>query len=182
MNLALENAQITLTLDGHMTISFAVCPESKQDARNGFDSIKGIKLQADVKKWHKKRSLDANAYCWRLLNELAAKLNIPVTEIYRQNIKEIGGNSEITPIRNDAVETWIRNWQRNGIGWVCENLGESKIEGYTNVINYFGSSVYSTAQMSRLISLIVDECKLQGIETMTPAELQALCDRWEEKK
>ena len=178
MNLNLENAQISLDLDGHMSITFDVCPESARTLRNGFDALKDIKLSVTLKKWYKRRSLDANAYLWTLLHKLAEKLNIPATEIYRQNIKEIGGNSEITPIRNDAAETWIRNWQQNGIGWVCENLGESKIEGYTNIINYYGSSVYTTAQMSRLISLIVDECKTHDIETMTPAELKALCDRW----
>ena len=34
-----------------------------------------------------------------------------------------------------------------------------------------GSSDYDTAQMSRLIEIIVEECKTQGIETLTPEEL-----------
>ena len=32
--------------------------------------------------------------------------------------------------------------------------------------------------MARLIDLIVYECKLQGIETLTPQELDAMKDRW----
>lgn len=47
----------------------------------------------------------------------------------------------------------------------------SKIEGCTNVILYDGSSTYDTAQMSRFVNMVVDECKIQGIETMTPEEL-----------
>jgi hypothetical protein len=33
--------------------------------------------------------------------------------------------------------------------------------------------------MSRLIDNIVQDCKAVGIETMTPAELERLCDAWQ---
>jgi hypothetical protein len=32
--------------------------------------------------------------------------------------------------------------------------------------------------MSRLIEMMVQECKLQGIETMTPQELSLLLEGW----
>ena len=86
----------------------------------------------------------------------------------------MGGNYEVLPVRDEAVETWIKNWKSRGIGWLCETIGESKLRGYTNVICYYGSSTYDTRQMSRLIELCVNECKAQGIETMTPQELAAM--------
>jgi hypothetical protein len=33
--------------------------------------------------------------------------------------------------------------------------------------------------MSRLIDMVVQDCKEQGIETMPPAELQRLVEEWE---
>lgn len=57
----------------------------------------------------------------------------------------------------------------------------SKLQGCVNVVLYFGSSTYDTAQMSRLIDLCVQDCKQVGIETMTPAELEALVERWDDK-
>ena len=71
-----------------------------------------------------------------------------------------------------------RIWETHGIGWICEEMGHSKLDGYTNVISYYGSSEYDTRQMSRLIDLIVMECKEQGIETMTPRELALLKEGW----
>lgn len=136
----------------------------------------GWEVTASKKK--KRRSLDANAYCWVLLDKLAAVLNRPKEEIYRQYIREIGGNSEIVCVVNAAVEKLCFGWERNGIGWQTETM-PSKLEGCTNVILYYGSSTYDTAQMSRLINLIVEDCKAQGIETMTPYELDALIGRWE---
>lgn len=133
---------------------------------------------ASIKPFRKKRSLDANAYFWTLCGKLSACIRIPPEEIYRELIKSVGDNYDIVPIRNDAVERWVKNWESHGIGWVCENLGSSKIDGYSNIINYAGSSTYDTAQMSRLISLIVDECKEQGIETATPEELSRMVEEW----
>ena len=58
------------------------------------------------------------------------------------------------------------------------DVNPSKIEGCKNVTLYYGSSTYDTRQMSRLIDLVVQDCKEQGIETMTPFELDALKERW----
>lgn len=139
---------------------------------NSLEEDKTYEITID--KEHKKRSNDANAYYWQLIGQLSAKLKIPPKDIYRNHIKDIGGNYETIPIREDAVETWIKVWESRGIGWCCEIIGESKLRGYMNVICYYGSSVYDTRQMSRLIELCVQDCNEQGIETMTPAELAAL--------
>jgi hypothetical protein len=56
----------------------------------------------------------------------------------------------------------------------------SKIEGCTNVILYYGSSTYDSAQMSRLLDLITQDCKLQGIPYETPAEIARLKALWGE--
>ena len=54
----------------------------------------------------------------------------------------------------------------------------SKIPGCTNVICYYGSSTYDTKQMARLIDLVVEDCKQQGIETLTPEELERMALEW----
>ena len=143
-----------------------------------FDELKTAeKLSIKIGRFKKKRSLDANAYCWTLIGKLAEKLNIPRTDIYRQAIKEIGGNSDTVCIQDKAVQSLCDGWQRNGIGWQTETM-PSKIEGCTNVVLYYGSSTYDTAQMSRLINNIVEECKLQGIETKSKEELDSLLGQW----
>lgn len=129
---------------------------------------------------NEKRSNDANAYYWTLLGELAEKIGVPPKDIYRTHIRDVGGNYEVVPIRDDAVETWIKNWQNKGLGWVCESIGESKLRGYTNVICYYGSSTYNSNQFSRLIELCIQDCKAQGIETMTSAELASLIENYKE--
>lgn len=130
-----------------------------------------------VKEHKKKRSLNANAYAWVLLDKLAEKTGIGKTELYRQYVKEIGGNSDTVCCIDSAVEKLCKGWSEHGIGWITDTI-PSKLDGCTNVILYYGSSTYDTAQMSRLINLIVQDCKEQEIETLTPAELQMMCDEW----
>ena len=159
---------------------FWLCLKVKMPAKaKTFVNTLQLRLyDADLKPHHIKRSLDANALFWVLCNKLSAKIRIPTQTIYKQYIRDIGDNFEIIPIRQDAVEQWIKNWQSRGIGWICEDLGTSKLSGYTNVLCYYGSSVYDTAQMSRLIDLVVQDCKDQGIDTATPDEIERIKSLW----
>lgn len=136
-------------------------------------------MSLDIEKYREKRSLDSNAYCWVLFGKLSEKLQIPPKDIYRSLIPDVGGNSEVVPIRKDAVSTWRRNWEDRGAGWVTESLGESKLPGYENIINYYGSSTYNSAQMARLIDLAIELCKENNIETATPLELARMQEEWE---
>lgn len=64
---------------------------------------------------------------------------------------------------------------------MIEDLGLCRnIKGYHNIRSYISSSDYDTAQMSRLIDLVVEDCRENGIETMTPKQLDALKSRWGE--
>ena len=113
---------------------------------------------------------------WVLISKLEEKVNISKDVIYKDAIKNIGVY-EVIPVKNEAVERFIEAWTKNGLGWVCETT-KSKLEGYTNVLAYYGSSTYDTAEMSRLIDLIVQECKQFNIETMSKLELDSLIESW----
>lgn len=152
----------------------------KNDLFSGVDDLRELEaLAIEIKPYRKRRSLDANAYCWKLIGDLAAKLNVSREEIYRTHIREIGGNSEICCVKNEAVDRLREGWQKSGIGWLTETM-PSKLPGCTNVILYYGSSTYDTWQMSRLIDNIVQDCKEVGIQTETPDQIAEMKARWGE--
>lgn len=134
---------------------------------------------AELKEYHKKRSLDANAYFWVLVDKLAEALNKPKSEIYREAVREIGGNNEPVCVPDKAVQKLCTGWAHNGMGWITNTM-PSKIDGCTKVVLYYGSSTYDTAQMARLIDNIVQDCQAVGIETKTPQELALLKREWGE--
>ena len=135
------------------------------------------RIYTAVFKQYRPRSLDANAYFWVLCDRLAEKTQIKRETIYKTLVREIGGNSETVCVQNKAVDKLCEGWGHNGLGWVTDTF-PSKIDGCTNIILYYGSSTYDTAQMSRLIDLMVQECKEQEIETLTPEELARLKEGW----
>ena len=154
-------------------------------ARKICESIEpGKQYDVEVKEHREKRSLDMNAYCWLLIGKLAAKLNLSPDEVYRSYIKDVAGNYQIVPVKAELVEKWDHLWCSGHIGRITVDIGPCRAEnlkGYHNVISYFGSSDYDTKQMSRLISLVVEDAKAQGIETLTPQELSRMEEKWDAK-
>ena len=147
--------------------------EVDADFRAEFDELHGTDVDVSIKKHRDKRSLDANAYAWVLIDKIAAKQNLSKAAVYRSAIRYIGGVSEIVCCTNSAVKTLKDIWKQNGLGWQVEEF-ESKIPGCTNLILYKGSSVYDTKQMSQLIDVLVQDCKAIGIETRPQEEIESL--------
>lgn len=155
---------------------------SSLDDSNMFRAIwataqeKALKIISSFGIATKRRSMSANAYAWTLMNQLSGKLNKPVLEIYRELIRDIGGSSTVITVRADAAKRFKINWESKGEGWQCLKLDEMATPqgAFYTLQCFYGSSVYDSAQMHRLIELIVQECQQQGIPTMTPEEISKL--------
>ena len=146
-----------------------------------LDRIGNIDLEAEytveIKKKRLKRSIDANAYCWVLVGKLAEVLQSTSEEVYQECVKKYGV-SDVRPVKKDIHKDLCRMWDSQGVGNSHIVIGDSKIDGYVNIRFFWGSSEYDTANMSRLIDGIISECREQGIETMTPSELERLKQQW----
>ena len=134
-------------------------------------SLDDKKYVIEIKQYRKGRSLNANAYCWSLCNELANVLRMDKDEVYINMLKAYG-QSEIISVRSDIdVRGYFKYYDEFGKGYVNN-------KEFTHYKVYKGSSEYDTREMSILIDGIIQECAAQGIETMTPGELQLLKESW----
>lgn len=131
----------------------------------------------DLTEHREKRSLDANAYSWVLMDKLAEATGIPKEGIYREAIRNIGGNTDTVCVKAEAVDKLRTNWSRNGLGWITDTI-DSKLPGCVNVILYYGSSTYDKGQMHRLIDNLVADAKALGIETLPPEKLAVMTEEW----
>ena len=157
--------KLTLVMDG--------------DFRRYYDDLAGKTLDVTFKPWREKRSLDANAYCWVLLNRLADALNLPAESIYKHAIKQVGVWQDVE-LTEKAAKTMQHIWHEHGIGGITEKVDE--IDDGVLIRFYYGSSSYNTKQMSRLIDFIVADCKEMNIETKTPEELALMMDEWDGRR
>lgn len=158
-------------------ISFAIPADQLTAAKLLADDFREGDISLECKRWKNRRSLDANAYMWTLVDKIAQKTRQRPVDVYRHAIKEIPGNSTLVCVQDKAKDVLQEQWKAKGIGWQTEEL-PSKIDGCTNVLLYYGSSVYNTTQMSLLIDTIVEDAKELGIETLTPYELEGMVAQW----
>lgn len=126
----------------------------------------------------RKRSLDANAYAWVLLDKIAAAVRLPVEEVYRKELLDIGGASEVVCVQERALPRLNALWAQKGLGWVTEPF-PSKVPGCVNVRLHYGSSAFGTKQMSVFIDHLIEEARALGIETRPEAEVRSMLEAWE---
>ena len=164
---------------GEWLVSFT----TRENPVNAFYRLQNADLEISMSKANPKRSKDANDLCWALCTDIgnALKPPIPKDMVYKQAIRDVGEYVPL-PIRGDAVETFQRIWASRGTGWFVEVVDDSKLSGYKRVFAYYGSSVYNTAQMSRLIDYLKQDAESMGIKIPFSAEEERrLLEKWGKK-
>ena len=148
-----------------------------------YDELKDGLVDVTIKPRRRRRSRDANAYAWVLMDKIADALSLVhqrpynAEDVYREAIREIPGVSDVVPIRDDAVARFRAGWEHKGIGWQSALLGPAA-DGYTNVVVYYGSSIFDTRQMGALLDYLVAEAQELSVPTDTPAQIEKYMYYW----
>lgn len=142
------------------------------NARAFCYGFKGV-FDAELKRHFEKRSLNANAYLWKLLTEIANVLRADKEQIYLDMLKRYGQGGALS-VKAKHADSFRRTWKYH------ESLGTSELKGelWEHFRFWIGSSEYNTREMSILIDGVVDEAKTLGIETCTPEELERMKIEW----
>ena len=127
--------------------------------------------QVEIKEYKKRRSLNANAYAWVLINKIANVMRLSKEEVYFNMLKHYG-QSQIVSIVSEVNLT--------GYFKYFEVIGTSTLNNkeFNHIKVYKGSSEYDTKEMSIFIDGIVQEAKQLDIETLTPNQLAELKSLW----
>lgn len=167
-----------MTRDGAAILSLRI--PAWQGAAALYDELKDTDVSVEIKKKGTRRSLTANAYAWVLIDKIAEKTGVPVADVYRNAVRNVGGNTTRVCVQDEALQSLQEAWAKNGMGWVSDTM-ESKIDGCTVVILYTGSSCFTVKQMARMIDALVQDAQALDIETMPPYKLASLLEGWEKK-
>jgi hypothetical protein len=168
--------QMTVDSNGFQNITIA----TKSDFREEFDRLYGSELEVEIKKRSKRRSLDANAMAWMLIDKIAERTGTKKNEVYKNAIKDIGGVSTTICVIEKAAETLCKNWEKKGMGWQAE-MFDSKLEGCKNVILWYGSSTYDAKQMRDLINNLIQDAEALGIPTISDDDKKKILINWQQK-
>lgn len=153
---------------------------NERDCLNSIENLKDDKLTIDIKKWRKKRSLDANSYCWVLCDKIAKELSkeniVTKEEVYKDAILQIG-SFEPFIVQESTFDKFKRIWERQGLGFLVQEV--SRKDKCVKVHCYYGSSTYDSKEMSLLIEILIELAKSLNIETKPQAELDSLLRSWQ---
>jgi len=167
----------TLNVDHTQNITVTVAG----DFREQYEELKNEPVEITIKKAVKHRSLEANRYCWVLVDQIAAKKHLKKSEVYRNAILDIGGVSQDMLMKAEAVVPFRQIWEKQGLGNQLEIVDEEIGTGWCSCRVYFGSSTYDTAQMSALLDSLIQDAEALGIPTITPKEEARMLGKWAKK-
>lgn len=133
----------------------------------------------------KKRSKNANAYMWQLLNALEEEGFGKAEKNYCRYIRENGVHFA-SELPEERFATFEYSWTHLGLGFQVAPVGEDEWTdkfGRTHCMvqyfAYYGSHVYTKKQMARLLDAIVQDCQAVGIQTETPEEQARMMEEWD---
>lgn len=155
-------------------ITFSINEPSAINEVHNLKSCEKLSIKAEPYK--KKRSLDANALLWLSIGKIANAMTPPADkwDIYLLMLKRYGKYTYIC-VKPNVVEAVKEQWRE------CEVIGEVNINGQKAVqmLCYFGSSTYDTAEFSRLLDGVISEMKEMGLEAPTSQEMRRALEQWE---
>lgn len=120
-----------------------------------------------IKEYRERRSLDQNAYAWKLITEIGNALRKSKEEVYLQMLKDYGQGEIVSILSSINPKGYFKYYESIGTGIVNN-------KEFTHYKIYKGSSEFDRKEMSIFIDGIVQECKQLGIETLTPDEIARL--------
>ena len=129
------------------------------------DTIYDVKIN----KHREKRSLNANAYLWKLVTEIGNILNKSKEEVYLQMLIDYGQSEMISILSEINVKGYFKYYKL---------AGTSILNGkeFNHYKIYKGSSEYNTKEMSILLEGAVQEAKNLGIKTKEDYEIEKLIE------
>lgn len=171
----------------YMSSKFLLTFITDQNVTEQVDNIKDVCLSVSAKKYRKKRSLDANAYYWQLLTKLADVLQISNPHLHNIMLRKYG---QFESIEGKMIYVVVPD-DENGVQIADEAetfhikpTSEIKTANdgsrFRTYIMLRGSSTYNTKEMSTLINGLVEDCKEQGIETLTTDQLEEMMRLYEQ--
>ena len=161
------------------TVEMTLAPEATPE-----NDAEIAKFERLVGKWTNikaangnEKSKNANSYLWALCEEIAQATGNFKSAVYQRAIAEAGKWTDVECMA-EAYTSLAKGWHNNGTGWFIQALAPADEFGMVQARLYYGSSVYTSAELGRLIDWCVEECKQLNIETKTDEELNSLLKEW----
>lgn len=161
-----------------LNVTFQISTEPI-DELNTMAKLDAIDIIA--KEHKKKRSLDANSYFHVLVGKIADKVGVSKSHCKNILIGRYGQQEFLEDGKPIIIKSNVSVEKMMEQEFLHTMPCGTKVENDTEVVFYRvyrGSHTYDTKEMSILIDGTVQEAKDLGIETIPPAELERMVNKW----
>ena len=134
-------------------------------APEDIEQYADMDLDITIAKHRKRRSLDANAFLWACLGEMAAALRTDNWTMYLYELERYGKFTHIL-VKPEAVEDLKKVWRETKV------IGD--VNGMVEILCFFGSSTYSKDEFSRLLDGVISDMKDLHIPIPPSADIKAM--------
>lgn len=166
----LSGADITLHIEGDLS---------------QIDTLMNRELRLKLVQWREKRSKDANAYFFVLVDKLADVLRVSKPYIHNLMLRKYGriqtiDGRPVWVVLPENEETFKKVEEEDTLHLKPTAEVKEGKDGrmYRTYLLLKGSHEMNTLEMNILLDGVIADCKEQGIETMTPQEISELKQRW----
>lgn len=121
----------------------------------------------EIKEYKARRTLNQNAYAWKLINELGNKLKISKEDLYLQMLEDYGQSIVVSLLKEINPEHYFKYYKLIG-------SGEVKGKEFNHYRVYKGSSEFNTLEMKYFLDGIIQECENVGIPTLTQEQIERM--------
>ena len=132
----------------------------------------GKRYLVEIKEYRPKRSLDANALYWSLLNKLARVLDTSTPELHNIMLRRYGqlecyGDKLVYVVLPETEDAQKKADQAETYHLKPTSHTKLGTDGrtYRTYMLLRGSSTYDSKEMTRLIDGLISECNEAGIDT-----------------
>lgn len=138
--------------------------------------LDGKTLDIELKEHKEHRSKDANALLWSCIGQIAKAVKQDPWGVYLALLKRYGKFTYIVA-KPEAVEAIKKQWRET------EVIGDIDIHGAKGIqlLCYYGSSTYNTAEMSALIDGTISELEEMGLQRPPSAGVRRALEEWEKR-
>ena len=153
-----------------------------------FEALRDKELSLSVKEFKRHRSLDANALYWKLIGELGKVLKVSNSALHNVILSRYGTFEEVDgqlcyALIKDTDEAFKRISESELYHLKATSEVVSGKDGdYRRYIMLKGSHEYTSAEFSRLLNGLVDECRMMGIQTESDDEIAHIMELYKGAK
>lgn len=140
------------------------------------EGLDGKLLDVTMVEHKTRRSNDANALMWACIGEISRVVKKEPFEVYLDELAKYGKYTYVV-VKPDAVESMMKMWRE------CKIVGEIDINGRKGLqlLCYFGSSTYTTKEMSDLIEGILMDMDDMHLQRPASSDLQRAMEAYEKR-